>query len=393
MKIESKPARIKVCHIITKLELGGAQQNTLYTVDHLNKERFEAMLISGTGGMLDADASALKGVKTVFTGKLVRRICPANDAMSLLKLYFTLRKERPQVVHTHSSKAGILGRIAAWLARVPVVVHTFHGFGFHALQSWPVRTFYVTLEKACAKFSDKLIVVSKENTIKALDNGIGKESQYMVIRSGIETNKFKNLKIDKDQQRKKLGIEPGETVVTTIGPFKPQKNLEDFIKVAAKVLTRNKNYKFLIIGDGELRPQLTLQIQSLGLTDKILLLGWRRDIAEILAVSEIFAMTSLWEGLPRSILEAMCSSLPVIANSVDGVKEIVKDGQNGYLVGVHDLDTMANYIIRLASSDNLRRELGSRGLSFISKDYDIDQMVSQQEELYMELLRSKGLVS
>ncbi|MFH1368193.1 MAG: glycosyltransferase family 4 protein [Elusimicrobiota bacterium] len=385
--------RIKVCHIITKLELGGAQQNTLYTVGRLDRERFEPVLISGKGGILDEEALKLPGARTFFTSKLARRVCPATDSMGLIMLFFILRREKPEVVHTHSSKAGILGRIAAWLARVPVVIHTFHGFGFHELQIWPVRKLFILLERMCAGMSDKLIVVSNKNTEKALANGIGDPGKFTVIRSGIEISKYRNLNVDKADIRKKLGIKSEETVITTIGPFKPQKNLDDFIKTADMVLKKKPDTVFLMIGDGELRPHIELLIHSYNLSAKIILLGWRRDIPELLAVSDIFAMTSLWEGLPRSVLEAMCAGLPVVANAVDGVKEIVAEGKSGFLVKPHDNDAMSGFLLKLANDANLRKQMGKFGRNLINREYDIDFMVEQQEELYMSLLKQKGIIS
>lgn len=380
--------RIKVCHIITKLELGGAQQNTLYTVSHLDKERFEPVLITGRGGILDDEARSLPGVKVIFTSKLVRRVCPCTDSAGLFRLAWHLFRERPDIIHTHSSKAGILGRIAGRLTGVPVIVHTFHGFGFHDRQNFIVRWIYILVERICAAFSDKLIVVAKDNIEKALSRGIGKPGQYAVIRSGVETSRIKSLTLDKDAKRKELGIAPGETVITTIGPFKPQKNLADFVSTAAKVAEKNPKCRFLMVGDGDLRPELELQIRSLEMHNKITLLGWRRDIPEILAVTDIFVMTSLWEGLPRSILEAMCSGKPVVANSVDGVKEIVQDRKTGYLAKPFDTSGMAKLIAGLTDNAKMRNEMGAAGKAYINAEFDIDHMVRQQEDLYTTLISS-----
>jgi glycosyltransferase involved in cell wall biosynthesis len=377
--------RIKVCHIITMLELGGAQQNTLYTVSHLNKDVYEPLLIAGKGGMLNAEARAIPGATKYFTSKLLRHICPICDLAGLFRLWWILIKEKPQIVHTHSSKAGILGRFAAWFAGVPVIIHTYHGFGFNERQIWPVRMIYILIERAAARISGKLVAVSQDNIEKALANKIVKREQFVLIRSGIEVGRFADHKIDKLKKKRELGIGPDDPVVTTIGPFKPQKNLRDFIDAAGKIAKKYPNCKFLIIGDGELRPDLELQIQGLCLTENLKLLGWRRDIAELLAITDVFVMTSLWEGLPRAVLEAMSTGIAVVANAVDGVKEIVENGETGYLVEPMHPEETAGRTLELLTDRKKSFEMGKKGKTKITREYDIDFMVRQLEGLYKNL--------
>jgi glycosyltransferase involved in cell wall biosynthesis len=381
--------RIKVCHIITMLELGGAQQNTLYTVAHLDKSKFEALLITGKGGILDNEAKAIQGVRSYFSSNLVRQLCPARDYLGFVKLWWILLRERPDIVHTHSSKAGILGRWAAKLAGVPVIIHTYHGFGFNDRQSWPVRTLYILAEKLTALVTDKFIAVSKDNIEKAEEYGIGSPENYTLIRSGIETAKFNGSNLDLPKKRKELDIPPDSQVVTTIGPFKPQKNLRDFVAAAELIAKSSPLTTFLVIGDGELRPELELQIQAAGLTGRVRLLGWRRDIPELLGATDVFVMTSLWEVLPRAILEAMSSGRPVVANAVDGVKEIVKDGETGYLTEPLEPAKTAECALKLLRDPSLAGRLGANGRKLITLEYDIDNMVRQQEVLYLGFLDKK----
>jgi glycosyltransferase involved in cell wall biosynthesis len=378
---------IKVCHIITKLELGGAQQNTLYTVGHLDRTKFTASLISGPGGILDSDASKLIDVDLTFIPELGREISPLNDLIALYKVWKALRKIRPDIVHTHSSKAGIIGRLAAFFARVPVVIHTFHGFGFHDFQRPFVRYVYILTEKVTALVTDKLVAVSIQNIYKGLKYGIGRKEKYILIRSGIETSRYKDHGADKPKKMAELGIKPGLKIVTTIGPFKPQKNLDDFIRAAGSVLKKQPNTVFLVAGDGEQRPHLESLITELKLNGKVRLIGWRRDIIDILSISNVFVLTSLWEGLPRSILEAMCCGLPVVANAVDGVSEIVRHDVSGFLVQPHDYEKTASFVARLLGDESLARTFGTRGSLIIDQEYDINYMVKQQEELYATLIR------
>lgn len=377
--------RIKVAHIITKLELGGAQQNTLYTVSHLDRAAFEPILISGTGGILDDDARKLDGVRAFFVPDLIRAINPIKDFRAFIALWRILRAEKPQIVHTHSSKAGILGRWAAFFARVPVIIHTFHGYGFHDFQSLPVKWMYIFLEFISAPIADKLIVVTNEDIAKGLRYFIGSKDKYQVIRSGIDTKKYA-MPANCTAIRAELEISAGVPVITTIGPFKPQKNLPDFIRVAALVKKHVPSALFLIVGDGSGRPELESLIRDNGLTGSVSLLGWRRDIDRILAASDLFVMTSLWEGLPRAILEAMCTGLPVVANAVDGVKEIIVDGETGYLIEPRAVATMADRIVSLFKAPDACLRFGEAGKQRISEQFDINFMVIQQERLYTDLM-------
>jgi len=323
--------KIKIAHIITMLELGGAQQNTLYTIEHLSKEKFSCLLISGTGGILYEEAKKLQ-VKTCWIRYLIRPIRHLYDLLAFFSIYRVLLKEKPDVVHTHSSKAGILGRWAAHFSGVPFIIHTFHGFGFNDYQNSVLHKLFVWIEFLTAKITDKLIAVSEENMKTALKKDIGLVSQYELIRSGIKISQFKNVDISRLAAKKnELKIKPEEKVITTIGPFKTQKNIVDFVKAAKLVSQTVPDTRFIIIGDGPRRTINDLQssVERLGLKERVIFTGWRKDIPELLAMSDIFVLTSLWEGLPRSIVEAMVSAKPVVAYAVDGVKEIVNDGVTG----------------------------------------------------------------
>jgi glycosyltransferase involved in cell wall biosynthesis len=368
------------------LELGGAQGNTLYTVDNLDKTRFDVVLICGPGGILDNQATEIRNVKLYYVSSLIRQVNPIKDFVALINLTKILRTEKPDIVHTHSSKAGILGRWAAYFAGTHTIIHTYHGFGFNDFQNWLVKSVYVLAERLSSLISDRLIVVSNENISYGLKNKIGRREQYMVIRSGIKTGKYQQ-KYDNAGLRKELGIRPDEKVVTTIGPFKPQKNTIDFIVMAKRVSDMIPNTKFIVIGDGTLRPQIESKITEFSIQDKAVLLGWRTDIPQLLSMTDIFVLTSLWEGLPRSIVESMISGKPVVAYAVDGSKEIVHDNVTGYLVKPKDVDTLCDKVVVLLKDTRLREEFGKAAVSAVKTEFDIDYMVKQQEQLYGELMK------
>jgi glycosyltransferase involved in cell wall biosynthesis len=369
----------KICVIITKLELGGAQKLALFTATHLDKNEFDVFMISGVGGILDIEAS--KSLRLLQLPNFVREISPLKDLKALIEIWKILKRESPAVVHTHSSKAGILGRIAAKLAGVKMIVHTVHGYSFNERQKPLKKYIYVFLEKFCALFCNKLICVAKEDVKKGLRYKIAKENKFIVIRAGIDVGYFKNFSPIKNL-RETFIKNPDTKVISTIGPFKPQKNLLDFIRVAAIVLKEIPNTVFVIVGDGQMRDQIENLISQLNLKDKILLLGWRTDIAEILYASDIFLMTSLWEGLPCSIVEAMCCAKPVIANSVDGVKEIIKDTKTGFQINPYDINDSAKKTIFLLKNNSDLAKIAQAAKQSITDEFDLNFVVKQHEQLY-----------
>lgn len=388
--------KIKVIHMITKLELGGAQQNTMFTVAHLDREIFHPMLWSGPGGILTEDAERNFGEDFKLVPHLFREISPKNDLLALLELRKMLEQEKtkelgePIVVHTHSSKAGILGRIAARLANVPVIVHTFHGFGFNDLQPKLVRGAYILAEKIAGAMTHGLVFVSRANMDKAAALKIGRPEQYRLIRSGINISEFRPRPIDRKSKRREMGVAETGKLVTMVACFKPQKNPVDFVRAASLALKQVPDAWFAVAGDGELRPEMEAATNQYGVKDRVKLLGWRKDIPEILWASDLLVLTSLWEGLPRVFPQAMAAELAIVATKVDGGPEAVINGQNGYLVPPRDYKSIADRVTELLKDDVRRESMGKKGAELV-EEWDISRMVRSQEELYKKLLREKTL--
>lgn len=370
--------------MVTRLDLGGAQQNTLYTVEHLDPARYEAVLLCGRGGQLDPEAEALSRrdppVRLRFVEDLVREANPVRDLAALFQLERMFSEERPDVVHTHSSKAGILGRAAARLAGVPAVVHTFHGFGFHDRMSPPVKAFYLGLERAAARWADRLVFVSKANMEVAAAEGLGEPSSWSLIRSGVRLAGLP-AKVDRGAVKAALGVRLHKPLVVGVGNLKPQKNAEDFLAVAEAVLARVPEASFAFVGDGPLRPRLEARALAKGLHAKVRFLGWRRDVPELLAASDVFLLTSLWEGLPRALVEAMRSGLPCACYGVDGVRDLLVDGVNGFSAPAGDRARLADGVVRLLEDPALRRRMGDAAAASVGPEFDIDRMVREQESL------------
>ena len=392
--------KVTVVHIITKLELGGAQQNTLFTVSHLNPERYEPVLISGTEGLLVEEAKQLNRVRFFLIPELVREISPFKDMMAFLKIAGVLRaiKQHVQsnagnaqndiVVHTHSSKAGILGRWAARLTGIRHIVHTVHGFSFHAFQPPLVRAFYIFLERLTASITRAFILVSRANMEEGLQERIFTTDKAVLIRSGIDISEYQSVQCDRMAVRASLGITNGGPVVAMVACFKPQKAPLDFVKTARLVIDEHERVEFLLVGDGVLRSNIKQLAEELKISDKVHLAGWRKDVPEIMNSIEILVLTSLWEGLPRVLPQAMAAGVPVVASDVNGSREAIHDGVNGFVIEPHDIQGMARKILYLLKHPDVARSMGKKGTEMV-REFDIWKMLKQQELLYSSLTGSK----
>ncbi|MBI3554500.1 MAG: glycosyltransferase family 4 protein [Elusimicrobia bacterium] len=381
--------KIKVVHVITRLDLGGAQQNTLHTVRHLDASRFEVLLVCGRGGPLEGEVAAMPPEahwRALFMSSLVRHIHPGLDLLAFLQLVSLFHSERPDVVHTHSSKAGVLGRLAAAAAGVPCVVHTYHGFGFNDYQSPWIKAFYVWAERLCCALSDALIFVSNANRDYARRHRLGRPDRYRLIRSGIKLSDFPASVENPGQKKASLGLGMHKPLVLSVGNLKPQKNPGDFVALAEKVAAAGRDCSFLYIGDGPLRRRLEYLLIATGLGNRFALPGWRRDIPELMAVADVFVLTSLWEGLPRALVEAMKSGLPCVCYATDGVLDLLEDGVNGFVVPQGNVTLLGERVARLLADEDLRRRIGRKAAESIGEEFDIDAMVRRQERLYDELL-------
>lgn len=377
-------ARIRVLHVITRLEVGGAQANTLHTVATLDREAFEPGLAWGPGDPLDEKARALDHVALFEVPELVRRPAPWLDLRALRGLRAAIRRFRPQVVHTHSSKAGVIGRWAAHLEQVPAVVHSVHGFGFTPLQAAPLRGLFLTLERMAGRWTDAFIVVAACHRREGAELGVLDPSRTRVIRSGIQLEAFRDPS-GGEEVRRRLGVPAGVPMITQIGNFKPQKAPLDFVRMAAAVAGEVPQAWFLMVGDGELRAGAERLASRLGVGDRVLFPGWMEDIPAVLDATTIAVLSSRHEGLPRAVVEALAAGVPLVATAVDGTPEVVRDGHNGLLVGPGDVGGLAAAVVRILRDADLSKSLAEAAPKGLN-EFDIDDMVRRQEELYRWVL-------
>ncbi len=381
--------KTKILYFITRLDQGGAQASVLTTIKNLNKQQFETYLAAGRGGRLDGKIK--NEFKNLFFISALRHdVHPKwffHDIAAIVQMGFLMRRIRPDIVHTNAPKAGILGRVAArvfW--RRAKVVHTFHGLGFAKEQGEKRFKTFVWVEKFCAKLTDVLVFVSRRNAAEAKKLGIGKGVRTELIRAGVNFRPVLPIHFDPAAKRASLHIPQKAKVVLAIANFKPLKNPLHFVLAAHKVLMQMKNVYFIFTGDGELKEATEKLIHSLGIEKQVILPGWRSDILELLAISDVYVSVSLREGLPMSLLEAMSMRVPVVCYDVDGIGEVVTNNKTGFLVRPSDISTLAEKIKVLLRHTALRERFEAAIDRRDFSEFAIPAMIKKQEHLYRSLV-------
>ena len=380
-----------VCHVITKLELGGAQEVALYAVSHLDRSKFRPLLVTGSGGLLTEEAKTLPGVDVHLLPSLTRQVHALADLVALVDLICLFRRLRPTIVHTHSSKAGILGRWAAWCAQVPVIIHTIHGYGITPAQPSWLRRILILLERMTGRITTHWIAVAQADIEKGIEWRLFDRTQVSVVRPGIDPHPFQT-DIDattRNVLRAQFGAGPADYLIGTVACLKPQKAPEDFVAVAKQVCEAVPNARFALIGDGDLRPRIESLIEAKGLHTRLHLAGWRRDISTVMKIFDAFLLTSHWEGLPRVLLEARTIGLPIVATKVGGVEEVIVQGRHGWLSDAGDIAGLSAHLIRVLQNHGGQPLRGSHSVEALPKEFHLEEMVKQYESLYDRFLNDR----
>lgn len=343
--------KLRVVQLITRLIVGGAQETALRTAVLLGRDpRFEIELWTGpeTGseGSLHEEA-ARSGVEVRIVPEMRRAIAPAQDLRVIQWLRRELNQRRIDVLHTHSSKAGIVGRWAARSSSAEAVVHTVHGWPF-AIDARPwERRLYLMLERRAARWCDALIVVAESDRESGLRCGIGREAQYRLIRSGIPLDPFREGARRRVETRVRLSIPPGTPVVGSVLRLSEQKAPLDLIRAFGGIASALADARFLVVGDGPLRQEAERESGKLGLADRVSFLGLRRDVPELLGAMDVFLLPSLWEGLPRTLIQAMASGVPVVCSDIPGNREAIGTDGAGILVPPRNPEAMASAAVHV----------------------------------------------
>ncbi len=380
--------KIKIAHIITRLIIGGAQENTIFTVEGLLKKGYDVTLISGPGigpeGSL-VEKVKRKGIKLIIIPELRREINPFLDTIAFLKIYSLIKKEKYILVHTHSSKAGILGRIAAKLAywRI-IVIHTIHGLPFYPEQHKFLNFIYVNLERFCSLFTNKIICVGRVMKEKTLSAHIGKEKKFVVIYSGFAVEKYTDSQINPEKERKKWGLEGENLVIGKIGRLFPLKGQEYLLEVLPRIKKVLPRIKLVFVGEGILHKSLEEMAENLGIKDAVIFTGLlpAEEIPKIISTFDLLCHTSLREGLPKTVAQGLAAGKPVVAFDVDGTKEVIINEETGYLVPAKDTEKLASTIIKALSNMDKSKEMAREGQRLIKKLFPVEVMVNSIEKVY-----------
>ena len=377
--------------------IGGAQENTLFSVEGLREyEDVEVVdLITGPSLGPEGNLLDLKGLKKgrdyIYVEQLVRNINPIKDIVAFYKLFKIFKEKKYDIVHTHSSKAGILGRIAAKAAGVKLVIHTIHGLPFHDYQNGIVNFIYILLEKIAALFSDKIVVVCDSMSKKALKKGIGKPELFETIYSGMDLDSFLNARKFRNEARKKFGFCENDIVIGKIARLFYLKGHEYLFDAFFQLSRKHGNIKLLLVGDGILREKYEKFVSEHGLEEKVFFAGLvpPDDIPFYLSAMDILVHVSLREGLARALPQAMACGIPVVSFDVDGARDIIENGENGYLVEPKDVDMLRDSIEILLADENFRKRMGDYGRLKVDPIFRKEYMVRKLYELYNFMLEGK----
>ena len=387
---------MKIVHIITRLIVGGAQENTLLSCEGQHDHGHEVTLI--TGPALGPEGSLMEraskyGYRIEVIDAMRRAVLPGKDYLTYRALIRRLRELKPDVVHTHSSKAGIIGRWAARRAGVPVIIHTVHGLAFTASTSHAVNTLYRLLEKWTAPITTRIVCVADAMTKQSLAARIGKPSQYVTVYSGMDTRPFLHPPVDRATIRQQLGLLDEHVAVGTIARLFDLKGHDDLIDLAPGLCKRYPNLRFLWVGDGSLRQKFEQRIAQLRLTDRFILTGLVQPsrVPELTGAMDILVHPSRREGLARALPQGQLAGAPVVTYDIDGNREGLIEGQTGFAVPAFDKAKLAEAMELLLAEPRRRKAMGQAGREFAIGRFDAPVMVEALERVYHEALAGQKL--
>jgi glycosyltransferase involved in cell wall biosynthesis len=379
-----------VLRVIARLNIGGPAIHATLLTSRLDPSRFASTLVAGTEEASEGNYLALHGRHTEVEviPDLGREIRPLRDVRTLWRLVRLMRRVRPHIVHTHTAKAGAVGRLAATLSGVPVVVHTFHG---HVLRGYfsPAKTaVYRAIERGLATRSDRLLTVTDRVRDELLGHGVGRLGQYRTVSLGFDLDPLLRAGERRGELRRELalGDAPLVGIVARLVPIKAH---EVFLAAAARVRIAQPRVRFLVVGDGECRQALEARADALGLRDAVLFLGWRADLGRLYADLDVVALTSRNEGSPVALIEAMAAGVPVVSTAVGGVADVVSHDTPGLLAAMDDDAASAGHLEALLADRARAAEMGRRGRERVAATYGVERLVAEIEALYEELLREK----
>jgi len=387
---------LRVLHIITRLIVGGAQENTLLSVEGLDKlSEYEVTLATGIDNGPEGDLleRARRTTRLIVIPELGRSISPFADLKAFWKLYRLIRNGRYHIVHTHSSKAGVLGRIAAKLAGTPIIVHTLHSLVFHEYQPWVVNRLWRAVKKLCAPMTDHFISVSEIISQKAIAAGIDRSEKFTTVYSGMELDWFLKAEADPIAVRREFRIADDALVVGKIARLFSLKGHDQLMDAAPAIVKRHPDVRFFLVGDGVLLEHLRKRALDAGILENFVFAGLipRERIPEMLSAMDVLVHTSLREGLARVLPQALAMGKPCVSFDIDGAPEVVIPDETGYLVRPGDSEGLATAITRLLDDPDLRARMGEAGKRKVDPAFRAETMVNEISGVYKKLVKKKFL--
>ncbi|MGH8069237.1 MAG: glycosyltransferase family 4 protein [Candidatus Entotheonellia bacterium] len=385
--------RIKVLRVIARLNIGGPAVHVVLLTADMDRARFDSILVSGSenpgeGSMLDYALS--HGVQPVILPEIVGEFSLGpRELKALVRLYHVIRRERPHIVHTHTAKAGFIGRLAARLAHVPVIIHTFHGHVLHGYYSSLKTHLLRRMERGLAYLTDCIIAVSEGVKQDLVAYGVAAAEKIQVVPLGLELEPFFNGHEEKGVFRRECHLNGVQRLVGIVGRLFPIKNHRLFLDAAALVAQQEPAAHFVIVGDGVLRSDIERHARSLGLADRVIFTGWRRDLPHIYNDLDVLAVTSNNEGTPVSAIEAMAAGCPVVATKVGGLPDLIREGETGYLVPPGDARAVATALLRVLHQPGMARRMGETGRMAVRERFSAQRLITDMEQLYLGLLERK----
>jgi glycosyltransferase involved in cell wall biosynthesis len=386
---------VKILHIITRLDMGGSAQNTLFTCNELS-DKYEKVLVHGLSlesGMTDSEKEIVangiaeaqaQGVRVIALPSLVRSIRPIKDLKALFALTWLIFREKPDIVHTHSSKAGILGRLAAKLVGVPHIVHTPHGHVFYGHFGAFASRMFLWVEKLFSRFTDQMVALTEGEMDDYIKLSVCSREQLVKIHSGVDVKQFMQSNGNMMEKRRSLGLDQYGNVVGFIGWLLPIKGAEYLLKAMAYIWQEYPETFLVLVGKGDLDMDLRAQALQVSSNGRVKFLGWRDDIHEIMPVFDMLVLPSLNEGMGRVLVEAMAAGKPVVASDVGGIPDLVRHGETGYLVPPADEKALSDSIKKLLADPGNAWEMGQQGKK-LCQQFSLEAMIAKLDDLYSDL--------
>ena len=383
---------IPVLHVITRLANGGAVENTIYTINGLDRRRWRPALV--TGGMPAEDDQsqnlALADDVPLIRVPTLTRNPGLGDGTALRHLRRVIRDGGYKIVHTHGSKAGILGRLAAAKEGVPVIVHGVHGHSFSPQMSKPARVLFRAVERYTARRTTHFVSVGEDLRTQYLAAGVGSPERFSIIHSGMELARFTDAAMlpaeERTAVRSELGIPTDAVVFANVSRMEPRKGHRFFLDAAARLTWRGETPWFVIVGDGPEEEALRAQARELGIAERVIFTGYRGDVERMFAMADVVVLTSLWEGLPRVLVQAAAVGRPAVSFACDGAREIIDDDTNGWVVPMRDVEAVGDRMQRLVDHPEERRRMGEAARAKVNASWTVESMVEQIDTLYRRLL-------